>query len=69
MSIAAPDLETASAEEVLAYAVEHFHPRLTIACSFQKEESVLIHMLTAIGGGRPIRVFMIDTGRAVSRRR
>jgi phosphoadenosine phosphosulfate reductase len=63
MSIAAPDLETASAEEVLAYAVEQFHPRLKLACSFQKEESVLIHMLTAIGGGRvPIPVFMIDTG-------
>ena len=63
MSVAAPDLETASAEEVLAYAVEHFHPRLTMACSFQKEESVLVHMLSAIEGGRvPIRVFTIDTG-------
>ena len=63
MTTAAPDLETASAEEVLAYAVEQFHPRLKLACSFQKEESVLIHMLSAIGGGRvPIPVFMIDTG-------
>ena len=63
MSVAAPDLEAASAEEVLAYAVEHFHPRLTMACSFQKEESVLVHMLSAIAGGRvPIRVFTIDTG-------
>ena len=44
----APDLESATAEEVLAYAMERFHPRLTMACSFQKEESVLLHMLTAI---------------------
>lgn len=60
MSIAVPDLETASAEEVLAYGVEHFHPRLTMACSFQKEESVLVHMLTEICPDA--RVFTIDTG-------
>ena len=55
-----PALDTASAEEVLAYAVERFHPRLTMACSFQKEESVLVHMLTAIAPDA--RVFTIDTG-------
>ncbi|MGI8904608.1 MAG: phosphoadenylyl-sulfate reductase [Solirubrobacteraceae bacterium] len=60
MSIAAPDLEAASAQEVLAYAVERFHPRLTMACSFQKEESVLVHMLSAIEPR--VRVFTIDTG-------
>lgn len=60
MSTTVPDLETAAAEEVLAYAVDTFHPRLTMACSFQKEESVLVHMLTAIEP--TARVFMIDTG-------
>jgi phosphoadenosine phosphosulfate reductase len=60
MSIAAPDLETASAQDVLTYAVEQFHPRLTMACSFQKEESVLVHMLTQIAPHA--RVFTIDTG-------
>jgi phosphoadenosine phosphosulfate reductase len=46
--------------DVLAYAVERFHPRLKLACSFQKEESVLVHMLTTI---QPeARVFTIDTG-------
>ena len=54
------DLETASAEEVLAYAVERFHPRLTMACSFQKEESVLVHMVTRIQPDA--RIFTIDTG-------
>ena len=53
-------LEEASAEEVLAYAVERFHPRLTMACSFQKEESVLVHMLMGICP--EARVFTIDTG-------
>ena len=61
MAISAPELiETASAEEVLAYALEHFHPRLTLACSFQKEESVLAHMLSQLEPDA--RMFMIDTG-------
>jgi phosphoadenosine phosphosulfate reductase len=60
MTTATPDLEAASAEEVLAYAVEQFHPLLTMACSFQKEESVLMHMLSELET-RP-RVFTIDTG-------
>jgi phosphoadenosine phosphosulfate reductase len=60
VSVAATDLEHASAEDVLAYAVEHHHPRLTMACSFQKEESVLVHMLTQIEPAA--RVFTIDTG-------
>ena len=56
----APNVEAASAQEVLAYAVERFHPRLTMACSFQKEETVLVHMLTEIEPDA--RVFTIDTG-------
>ena len=60
MTTIVPGLEPASAEEVLAYAVERFHPRLSMACSFQKEESVLVHMLNAIEP--QARVFMIDTG-------
>jgi phosphoadenosine phosphosulfate reductase len=53
-------LRTASAEEVITYAVDRFHPRLTMACSFQKEESVLVHMLLA--QCPDARVFTIDTG-------
>jgi phosphoadenosine phosphosulfate reductase len=60
MSIASPDLEASTAQEVVAYAVERFGPRLTMACSFQKEESVLVHMLTSVTS-EP-RVFTIDTG-------
>jgi phosphoadenosine phosphosulfate reductase len=49
-----------TAQEVLAQAVERHHPRLAMACSFQKEESVLIDMLMEIEP--QARVFTIDTG-------
>jgi phosphoadenosine phosphosulfate reductase len=57
---APPDLERASAERVLAHMLERHHPRLALACSFQKEEAVLIDMLMAIEPSA--RVFTIDTG-------
>jgi phosphoadenosine phosphosulfate reductase len=60
LSATVPDLETATAQEVLAYGVQHFHPRLTVACSFQKEESVLFHMISELETG--VQAFMIDTG-------
>jgi phosphoadenosine phosphosulfate reductase len=53
-------IEDATAEEVLAVAVERHHPNLVLACSFQKEESVLIDMLLRIEPAA--RVFTIDTG-------
>jgi phosphoadenosine phosphosulfate reductase len=56
----APDFEQASAEEVIAYAVDRFGAGLTMACSFQKEESVLVHMLAAVAP--EARIFTIDTG-------
>ena len=64
MATLAPDLENATAQEILTYGVENFHPRLTLACSFQKEESVLFHMLSEIDGGQrdPVHAFTIDTG-------
>jgi phosphoadenosine phosphosulfate reductase len=54
------DLEHASAEEVLAYAVGQFHPRLYVACSFQKEASVIMDMLVRIEP--KARFFTLDTG-------
>jgi phosphoadenosine phosphosulfate reductase len=60
MSAVAPDLEKSTAQEVLAYAVEHFHPQLKTACSFQKEETVLAHMLSEITPDA--KLFVIDTG-------
>jgi phosphoadenosine phosphosulfate reductase len=61
MAVSSPEIpRNASAEEAIAYAVERFHPQLTMACSFQKEESVLVHMLMA--ACPDARVFTIDTG-------
>ena len=54
------DLESASAEAVLAHMLERYHPRLALACSFQKEEAVLIDMLLRLEPNA--RVFTIDTG-------
>jgi phosphoadenosine phosphosulfate reductase len=57
---AAPDLEPASAEEVLRFAVDRFHPRLYVACSFQKEASVIMDLLLRIEP--EARFFTLDTG-------
>jgi phosphoadenosine phosphosulfate reductase len=54
------DLERASAQEVLGHMLEHHHPRLALACSFQKEEAVLIDMLIKLEPSA--RIFTIDTG-------
>src|ERR687888_1326848 len=55
-----PDLEQSSAQEVLEYMVEQFHPRLYVACSFQKEASVIMDMLLKIEPDA--RFFTLDTG-------
>ncbi len=60
MRAAPPDLEALSAQEVLAHVVDEFHPRLYVACSFQKEASVILDMLLRIEP--EARVFTLDTG-------
>ena len=54
-----PDVESLSAEEILRFCVETFPGRVSLACSFQKEESVLLDLLFAIDP--KARVFAIDT--------
>jgi phosphoadenosine phosphosulfate reductase len=54
-----PSLEHLGAEEVLQYAVERFHPRLKVACSFQKEATVVLDLL--LGIAPDARVFTLDT--------
>jgi phosphoadenosine phosphosulfate reductase len=56
----APDLERAGALDVVGHMLEHHHPRLALACSFQKEEAVLIDMLVKLEPAA--RIFTIDTG-------
>jgi phosphoadenosine phosphosulfate reductase len=60
MRAAPTDLESLSAQEVLAHVVDEYHPRLSVACSFQKEASVILDMLLAIEPAA--RVFTLDTG-------
>jgi len=57
--LAGTDPETLTAHEVLEVMVERLHPRLSLACSFQKEESVLLDMLLEITPDA--RVFALDT--------
>jgi phosphoadenosine phosphosulfate reductase len=60
MAVASPpDLEHLTAQEVLAHMVERFHPRLAVACSFQKEGSVIMDMLLKIEP--EARFFTLDT--------
>src|SRR3990170_8892296 len=54
-----PDLEGLDATGVLEYAVDRFHPRLAVACSFQKEASVILDLLLSIAPDA--RVFTLDT--------
>jgi phosphoadenosine phosphosulfate reductase len=53
------DVETLSAEDVVRFCVETFPERVALACSFQKEETVLLDLLFALEPRA--RVFAIDT--------
>ena len=57
---APPDLESLSAQEVLAHVVDEFHPRLYVSSTLQKEASVNLDILLAIEPAA--RVFTLDTG-------
>jgi phosphoadenosine phosphosulfate reductase len=56
---APPDLEQLDARGVLEHVVDEFHPRLAVACSFQKEASVILDLL--LGIAPDARVFTLDT--------
>ncbi len=52
-----------SLSETLRTAVERHGGRVVLLCSFQKEESVLLEELLALGGGQTqARIVTIDTG-------
>jgi phosphoadenosine phosphosulfate reductase len=53
------DVESLTAQEIVAWTVEQFGDRVALACSFQKEETVLLDMLFAVEP--KARVFAIDT--------
>jgi phosphoadenosine phosphosulfate reductase len=53
------EIESYSAEDVLALCLREFPGKVSLACSFQKEESVLLDMLFALEP--KARVFALDT--------
>src|SRR3979490_1002248 len=53
-------LTGATPQEILRWAVERFHPRLTMATAFGAEGCCLIHMLAGIEPG--VRIFNLETG-------
>jgi len=54
-----PDVESWPAQRVVEYVLGEFPGRVALACSFQKEESVLLDMLLELDP--QARVFAIDT--------
>ncbi len=53
-------LATATPQEILRWAVEMYHPKLTMATAFGPEGCVILHMLAEIEP--KVRVFNLDTG-------
>ena len=55
------ELESKSAQEILAWAAERFDHRVALAASFGLEDMVIIDMISKID--RRFIVFTLDTGR------
>jgi phosphoadenosine phosphosulfate reductase len=53
------DVESLGPREILAWLLEQFPGRVALACSFQKEETVLLDLLFALEPNA--RVFAVDT--------
>jgi phosphoadenosine phosphosulfate reductase len=56
----AEEFETRSAEDLLTWAADRFDGRIVLTCSWQKQSSVLVHMLTTLGA--QVRIAELDTG-------
>src|SRR5436190_11179603 len=57
--IGSVDVERLDAASVIDVAVDRLHPKLALACSFQKEESVILDLL--LKREPSARVFALDT--------
>ena len=53
------DFESMTAEDILRWAYAEFGDRVCLTCSWQKQSSVLLHMVTELG--LPIDVVELDT--------
>ena len=59
LSLTEPQIEAMPAEEVLRWANDEFGDRLCLTCSWQKQSSVLVHLVSELGLG--IDVIELDT--------
>jgi phosphoadenosine phosphosulfate reductase len=53
-SLQLPDVEGFSAEELLSWAYAEFGERMCLTCSWQRQSSVLVHMISELGLDVPI---------------
>jgi phosphoadenosine phosphosulfate reductase len=58
-SLLPPDLESMSAEDVLLWAYDRFGDRMCLTCSWQRQSSALVHMVSELG--LKIDVVELDT--------
>jgi phosphoadenosine phosphosulfate reductase len=58
-SLTDAEVESRSAEEILRWADEEFGDRLCLSCSWQKQSSVLVHMVAELG--LAVDVIELDT--------
>jgi phosphoadenosine phosphosulfate reductase len=49
-----PDVESMTAEDVLVWGYEQFGDRMCLTCSWQKQSSVLVHMVSELGLDIPV---------------
>lgn len=59
LSLSDAEIEALPAEDVLAWAAEEFGERLCLSCSWQKQSSVLVHMVAELG--LPVDFVELDT--------
>jgi phosphoadenosine phosphosulfate reductase len=52
--------ESASPEDLLTWASDRFAERIVLTCSWQRQSSVLVHMLATMD--LPVRIVELDTG-------
>ncbi|MGI8607571.1 MAG: hypothetical protein ACR2L0_10575 [Gaiellaceae bacterium] len=59
LSLTEPQIEATPADEVVRWAYDSFGDRLCLTCSWQKQSSVLVHLVSELGLG--IDIIELDT--------
>ena len=54
LSLQLPDVEAMTAEDCLVWAYDRFGDKLCLTCSWQKQSSVLVHMVSELGIDIPV---------------